>query len=120
MQNHLRTFIPKIGQVETDEIYMAIDKNGVHYVVTVQAKGGNDQIGIVQIEQDLEICRHKFKDLDAKPIAAQFIEKDLICLFEFAKYEGEIKIVQEKHYRLVPAEELSLDDLISYKRMPGN
>src|SRR6185503_2646292 len=31
LQNHLRTTVPKIGQVETDEIYIGIDKRGVHY-----------------------------------------------------------------------------------------
>ncbi|MDR2642389.1 MAG: hypothetical protein LBC74_06305 [Planctomycetaceae bacterium] len=31
LQNHLRTFIADIGQVETDELYVGLDKRGVHY-----------------------------------------------------------------------------------------
>ena len=117
LQNHLRTAVQGIGQVETDEVYMAIDKNGVHYVITVQAKGGADKVGVVQIEQDLEICKYKFPDLTSRPIAAQFIERDLICLFEFVQVKGDIKIAQEKHYRLVAPDELTVDDLLSYKRL---
>lgn len=117
LQNHLRTAVPGIGQVETDEVYMAIDKNGVHYVITVQAKGGADKVGVVQIEQDLKICKYKFPDLTPRPIAAQFIERDLICLFEFVQLKGDIKIAQEKHYRLVAPDELTVDDLLSYKRL---
>lgn len=40
----------------------------------------------------------------------QFIENDLIALFGFEKNGGAIRIVQEKHYRLVPPDSFSLDD----------
>ncbi len=40
LQNHLRTMIPELGQVETDEIYIGVDRQGAHYVLPVQAKGG--------------------------------------------------------------------------------
>ena len=39
LQSHLRTTIPNIGQVETDEIYIGVDRRGSHYVFPVQAKG---------------------------------------------------------------------------------
>jgi hypothetical protein len=55
LQNHLRTTVPDIGQVETDEIYIGLDKRGVHYVLPVQAKGKTERLGIVQIEQDMAI-----------------------------------------------------------------
>ena len=42
-----------VGQVEIDGIYVGIDKRGDPYVLPVQAKGHNDKIGIVQIEQDI-------------------------------------------------------------------
>jgi hypothetical protein len=70
LQNHLRTAVPNIGQVETDEIYIGIDKRGVHYVIPVQAKGGSDRIGIVQIEQDFAVCQSKFPGLLCRLIAA--------------------------------------------------
>ena len=47
LKSHLRTAVPKIGQVETDEIYVGLDKKGVHYIVPVQAKGGRDKLSVV-------------------------------------------------------------------------
>lgn len=80
LQNHLRTTLRDGSQVETDEIYIGLDKRGAHYVVPVQAKGGRDKIGVVQIEQDFEMCAIKFPGLVCRPVAAQFIDKNLIAL----------------------------------------
>lgn len=38
LQNHLRTTVPGIGQVETDEIYVGIDKQGKQYVFLYKQK----------------------------------------------------------------------------------
>ena len=63
LQNHLRTTTPEMGQVETDEIYVGLDKRGAHYIIPVQAKGGSDRLNIVQIEQDYAVCAYKFPSL---------------------------------------------------------
>jgi len=70
LQNHLRTSVPNIGQVETDELYVGLDRKGAHYVFPVQAKGGTDKLSIVQIEQDFALCAAKFPRLMCRPIAA--------------------------------------------------
>lgn len=59
LQNHLRTTVEHIGQVETDEIYIGVDKKGSHYALPVQAKSGSEKIGVVQIEQDFALCQEK-------------------------------------------------------------
>jgi hypothetical protein len=82
LQNHLRTTVAAIGQVETDELYIGIDKRGVHYVLPVQAKGKADKVGVVQIEQDMAVCATKFPSLLCKPIAAQSVGDNTIALFE--------------------------------------
>jgi hypothetical protein len=115
LQNHLRTTVPEMGQVETDEIYIGIDKRGVHYIIPVQAKGGSDKLGIVQIEQDFAIGATKFPTLICKPIAAQFMTNNVIALFEFEASGGEISIVSEKHYRLVQSAELTNEEIEIYK-----
>ena len=116
IQNHLRTTVEGIGQIETDEIYVGLDKKGAHYVFPVQAKGGNDEIGIVQIEQDIALCQEKFPTLEARSIAAQFMADDIIALFEFG-HDPEAGIVKlaERHYRLVPSKELSNQELQLYR-----
>jgi hypothetical protein len=118
LQNHLRTTIAGLGQVETDEIYIGLDKRGVHYALPVQAKGGADKIGLVQIEQDLAVCETKFPDLICIPIAAQFMGNDVIALFAFEHTESGLAVSVEKHYRLVSPEELSADELANYRTRP--
>ena len=59
LQNHFRTTVPGMGQIETDEIYVGVDKRGVHYVIPVQAKGDRDKLNRVQIEQDIAMCADK-------------------------------------------------------------
>lgn len=115
LQNHLRTTVPDMGQVETDEIYVGLDQYGAHYVFPVQAKGGADQLGIVQIEQDFALCANKFPGLICRPIAAQFMEDNLIALFSFETTESGIAISDEKHYRLVLAEQLTDEELAAYR-----
>ena len=107
--------VSNIGQVETDEIYIGIDKRGAHYVIPVQAKGGSDKIGIVQIEQDFAVCQSKFPGLICKLIAAQFMEENLIALFECEKTEEGIRVSVEKHYRLVDPDNLTVEELESYR-----
>ncbi len=67
LQNHLRTTVKGMGQVEIDEIYVAVDKRGCQFIVPVQAKGGNDQLSSVQTEQDLACCAQKSPSWSAVP-----------------------------------------------------
>jgi hypothetical protein len=115
LQNHLRTKLKDLGQMETDEVYIGVDKRGAHYVFPVQAKGHKDRISVVQIEQDLAMCATKFPRLICRPIAAQFMSGDLIALFEFERGNSGIAICSEKHYRLVEPDEINAGDLESYR-----
>jgi hypothetical protein len=116
LQNHLRTTVPGIGQIETDEIYIGLDNRGIHYVIPVQAKGGKDQLGAVQIEQDFALCKYKFPGLACIPVAAQFMENNLIALFSFEQSDKGISILCEKHYRLVESSELSDEEISAYRK----
>jgi hypothetical protein len=103
-----------LGQIETDEIYVGVDKRGVHYVFPVQAKGSKDKISLVQIEQDIAMCTTKFSNLICRPIAAQFMKEDLIALFELEQTKSGIGICSERHYLLVEPDNLSPDELAKY------
>ena len=92
-----------------------MDKRGVQYVFPIQAKGGTDRLSIVQIEQDFAVCAHKCPSLICRPTGAQFMENDVIALFEFEEGENGVGIASEKHYKLVPPEEVTEDDLNTYR-----
>jgi len=115
LQNHLRTTVKGIGQIEIDELYVGIDTRGCHYVIPVQAKGGKDQIGIVQTSQDIRFVQEKFPDMRCRAIAAQFMDGDIVALFELTLQDDEIKVVDEKHYRLVPAKKLDQAAIRNYR-----
>ena len=116
LQNHLRTTVKGMGQIEIDEIYVGVNKNGQQFVIPVQAKGGSDQLAVVQTQQDLACCAEKFPNLACRAISAQFMndEKNTIAIFELTMEKDEVKVVEERHYRLVPADSITEKDLKSY------
>jgi hypothetical protein len=118
LQSHLRTAIDE-GQLETDEVYVGIDRRGAHYVFPIQAKGGADHLSVVQIWQDFKMCEKKFPSLIARPIAAQFMTDDVIALFSF-EWDGKDGITiasgAERHYKLVASDGLSDAELAAYAK----
>ena len=115
LQNHLRTKVKGIGQIEIDEFYVGVDWSGRHFVVPLQAKRGSDKLAVVQIEQDLAFCKEQYPHAIARPVAAQFAE-DKIVMFELAIGGEDIAVhpVQERHYKLTPAAAISDAALDAY------
>jgi hypothetical protein len=115
LQNHLRTTVSGIGQIEIDELYMGVDRNGCHYVIPVQAKGGKDQISVVQAKQDITWADKKFPGMRCRAISAQFMADDRIAMFELTIQNDLVVVLDEKHYKLVPAADLDSKAIISYR-----
>jgi hypothetical protein len=115
LQNHLRTTVKGIGQIEIDELYFGIDRNGCHFAIPVQAKGGKDQIGVVQTSQDIAFVEQKFPGMRCRAVSAQFMADQSIALFELTLQDSEVRVVQERHYRLLPASELDQTAIRNYR-----
>ena len=115
LQNHLRTTVVGIGQIEIDEVYFGIDRMGCHYAIPVQAKGGSDQISVVQTKQDLAWCSQRFPGIRSRAISAQFMDDERIAMFELTVENEQVVVVDEKHYRLLPADLLDRDAIIAYR-----
>lgn len=116
LQNHLRTTVRGLGQIEIDEVYVGVDRYGCQYIIPVQAKGGSDQLSTVQAKQDIACCAEKFPDLVCRAISAQFMADSRIAMFELRlEPDGLVKIVEERHYCLVSADQILLTDLASYR-----
>lgn len=113
-QHHLRVHPTRDRDWSCDEMYFAVGPTGRRFVIPVQAKGGNDQVGVVQVTQDLALCRKAFPNLTPRAVAVQSVadpDGEVIVMFELAESEGDIRVVDEKHYRLVPASQITADDL---------
>jgi hypothetical protein len=113
LQNHLRTAVGGV-QIEIDELYVGIDRLGCHYVIPVQAKGGKDRIGVVQTSQDIRYAARKFPGLRCRPVAAQFMADGTVAMFELVLQNDEVRIADERHYKLVPARELDQEAIRAY------
>jgi hypothetical protein len=118
LQNHLRTTVKAMGdtQIEIDEIYIGMNRHGAHFVLPVQAKGGRDRVSVVQTTQDITWCRERLPLLTCRPVSAQFMAADVIALFELALDGQDVKLVEEKHYKLVPAAAIGEEDLKLYSQ----
>ncbi|WP_026332987.1 hypothetical protein [Thioalkalivibrio sp. ALE20] len=114
LQNHLRTTVEGMGQIEIDELYIGLDKRGCHYVIPIQAKGGKDQIGSVQISQDIQFVNERFPELRCRAVSAQFMDNDVVALFELVLQDNEIKVAEERHYRLIPASQIDDEAIRNY------
>lgn len=116
LQNHLRTTVRGIGQIEIDELYIGLDTRGCHYAIPVQAKGGTDQIGIVQTTQDIKFIEQRFPGIACRAVAAQFMEGgQVVALFELTLQDDEVKVVEERHYQLVPADQINNAAIRNYR-----
>ncbi|MFY9724041.1 MAG: hypothetical protein WAJ87_01020 [Bryobacteraceae bacterium] len=116
LQNHLQTFVKGMGQIEIDEIYVGVNRHGQQFVVPVQAKGGSDQLGVTQTRQDIACCLQKFPRLTCRPVSAQFMTDDTIAIFELTLQGDDVKVVEERHYKLVPSDQITPDDLKLYAK----
>ena len=117
LQNHLRTRVANYGQIEIDELYIGVDGDGAQYVVPVQAKGRNDRLGVIQTIQDTMFCKteKRYRHCIIRPVSAQFIADDRIAMFELRFDGNDVEIVNERHYRLAEAGEITGEDLDAYR-----
>ena len=107
-------------------LYVGVDLNGVQYIIPVQAKGEDENVGAVQAIQDIYCCREKFPDLVCRAIAAKTVDVEeapdgseiqTIAMVELAianKYD--VWIPRQERYQLVPASMISADELETYRK----
>ena len=113
IQNHLRTTVDGIGQIEVDEIYIGINSKGVHFSIPCQAKSPGDSFGIVQAMQDIALVKQTYPTTVCRPLVLQFLSENDVAIAEVdvteENEEFKLLIVDEKHYSLVPKSDI--DDL---------
>lgn len=118
IQNHLRTTVENIGQIEIDEIYLGVSKKGAHYVIPCQAKSPNDKFGIVQFMQDIAFCRQRYPNALVKPLALQFLSQNDLAVLELSVEEENelfrLTVVDERHYQLTNMDGISDKEINNY------
>ena len=108
LQNHLRTTVKRYGaQIEIDEVYVGVNRNGQQFVVARSGQGRDGQLE--RHTNDVRTspaAKRKFPNLTCRPVSAQFMagRRDRHVR---ADADGEdVKVVEERHYRLVPSDQI--------------
>lgn len=121
LQNHLRTKVESIGQIEIDELYVGANRKGEHFIIPIQAKKQKDRLGVSQLMQDLEYCRVCHSEMKARALGAQLLkyregdrEFDKIVMFEFGCRDQDDDVIisklGERHFVLLPYEDITSGD----------
>ena len=57
----------------------------------------------------------KFPGIKCRALSVQFMDDDIVAMFELTVDDEEVKVVEERHYKLVPAEELDQKSIRLYR-----
>lgn len=103
LQNHVRATVGTGVQIETDEVYLGVDRGGQQFVVPVEAKGGSDRLSMVQMNQDLLLAKEKFPALSVRLVGVQFLDDGDIHMFLFGPDSSgsSCELLSQARFRLV-------------------
>lgn len=104
LQSHARTTIEGEGQIEIDDIYVGVDREGDRYVLPLEAKSREerDKLGWIQVANMVKFAKQNYPELKCKPIAAKPSQHNMIYLIEFDDNPDpeRVSISQIKLYQL--------------------
>ncbi len=105
LQSHIRTTIQNEGQIEIDDLYVGINREGKEYILPLEAKSPDerDKMGWIQITNLVRYARQYFPNLLCRPLATKPVGPNQICMIEFedeTDYE-KIGIKEIKLYKLI-------------------
>ena len=105
IQNHYRSAVSGLGEVELDALYVGVDKAGSLFVLPIEAKSQaeNELIGRIQISQMARLVRQDFGDLHRRILAVKALSDGTIAMVEFSDHEepDSIGIVSVSRFRMI-------------------
>lgn len=99
LQGHVRAAILDVGQVEVDDLYVGVDTKGRWYVIPVEAKsvGERERLGVIQVRQMILFARHKYPELQLRPVGIKPVEDGSLIFVEFDD-KAELEAISVKRY----------------------
>jgi hypothetical protein len=103
LQSHIRTHISNHGQVEIDELYVGVDKDGQGFVLPVEAKEEGERLGLDKAVALTLFARLRFPKLICRPIG---IIRRGLHLFDCVEFEpaeelSKVVVLEMRRYALV-------------------
>jgi len=101
LQSHVRTVISR-KQIEIDDLYVAVDKQGKRYCVPIEAKTGREKTSYGQVSNMAKFAETRFPDFACRPLLINGVCHDLFHIVEFIASTDprKIRIVDQRLYRL--------------------
>ena len=99
----MRTQIKGHGQVEIDDLYVGVDKDGTGYVLPVEGKEEGESLGKDKAVALTKFARAKFPKLKCRPIAIIRQAGDVFACIDFEPTESvtKVEVLEMRRYRLV-------------------
>jgi hypothetical protein len=105
IQNHYRSFVTGMGEVELDALYVGVDKTGALFVLPVEAKSQseNEMLNRIQVSQMSKLVRQDFAQLRRRILAVKSLADGTIAMVEFDDHEepDDFGIVSVSRFRLI-------------------
>ncbi|MCE0498384.1 MAG: hypothetical protein LV481_10615 [Methylacidiphilales bacterium] len=106
LQSHIRTHVKGHGQIEIDELYVGVDKDGRGYALPVEGKVAGESLGIDKAVGLTLFASAKFPNLICRPVAVLRQARDIIACVEFepASDIAKVSVLDIRRYQLVREE----------------
>jgi len=105
IQNHYRSFVTDMGEVEIDALYAGVDKTGTLYILPIEAKSWaeTEKIGRVQIAHMARLIRQDFPQLCRRILAVKELQDGTIAMVEFDDREepDDFRVTSVTRFRLL-------------------
>jgi hypothetical protein len=106
LQSHIRTHLRSHGQVEIDELYVGVDKDGQGFVLPIAAKEEGEKLGLDKAVALTLFARARFPKLMCRPIG---ILRRGLQQFDFVEFEpaeelSKVVVLEMRRYQLVTEE----------------
>jgi len=106
LQSHIRTHLSDHGQVEIDELYVGVDKDGQGFVPPIEAKEEGERLGLDKAVALTLFARARFPKLICRPVG---IMRRGLQLFDFVEFEpaeelSRVVVLEMRRYQLVTEE----------------
>lgn len=82
LKSHVRKSVPGVGQVEVDDVHLALGPRLA--IIPVEAKAKDDPVNRVQIAMQVKYAFHAFPGFDVRPLTVKMFEDGLLLFMEFA------------------------------------
>jgi hypothetical protein len=105
IQNHYRSFVTGLGEVELDALYVGVDKTGTLFVLPIEAKSQaeTEMIGRIQVSQMAKLVHQDFPKLRRRILAVKALADETIAVVEFDDHQepDDFGIVSVSRFRLI-------------------